>query len=261
MLFATVIITFVVSLISLIIWGCGNGDNYWEAHWKTQFSLTQWAILGWGFFFFFFRIGGKSHQRKHRRQWRSPPGRPSPPPVTLQSNATAASGTIRKEITDRTGKQLRSLRAKNKSWTAARPSEWKDDPNSPPPKLERIFTVLLNSYFAVNDAERTACPRRDRSKQPKANTGRMTPRGRGKGSIFRPFLTEASGFQVYLTFNVNCRLHNPPPPEPHVRSLTPRKFQLWCDPTRVTWGQRPDSSPPPLSVGLKCRREQFRRPW
>lgn len=51
----------------------------------------------------------------------------------------------------------------------------------------RIFTVFLNSYFAVSDAERTACPRRDRSKQPKANTGRMTPRGREKGSIFCRF--------------------------------------------------------------------------
>lgn len=137
-MFATVIIRCVLSQIShLIIWGCSNGDNYWDAHWKTQFSLTQWAILGC----VFFRIGGKSHQRKHRRQLRSPPGQPSPPPVTLQSNATAASGTIRKEITDRTGKQLRSLHAKNKSWTATRHSEWKDDPNSPPPKLTHLYSV------------------------------------------------------------------------------------------------------------------------
>lgn len=54
-------------------------------------------------------------------------------------------------------------------------------------KPEPVFSVFLSSYFAVNYAERTACPKQARSKQPKANTGRTMARGRGKGSISCPF--------------------------------------------------------------------------
>lgn len=55
-----------------------------------------------------------------------------------------------------------------------------------PARLSASLQPFLPSCFAVNDAERTACPKQARSKQPKANTGRATPRGRGKGSVFLP---------------------------------------------------------------------------
>lgn len=81
----------------------------------------------------------------------------------------------------------------------------------PPLRPERVFSAFfLSSYFAVNDAERTACPKQARSKQRKANTGRTTPRGRGKGSVFLPSLLfcrisqlRPPVFRLSQTFQVN----------------------------------------------------------
>lgn len=52
------------------------------------------------------------------------------------------------------------------------------------PEHERAVSAFLSSSFAANDAERTAYPSQDQQKQPKANTGPATRRGRGKGSVF-----------------------------------------------------------------------------
>lgn len=191
----------------LIIWGRSISHTSWDEHWKTHLvhKMSHFVL-------FLSESAARVVKGKTGLNVGAPRGDPVQHPLPYRAMQRRPAG--------QSGRRLQAGRESSRTASVHRTRAGRQH-NAVSgercyralPEHERASSAFLSSSFAVNDAERTACPSRDRPKRPKANTGPATRRGRGKGSVFyryafaqtqRPrtvvILNWSLGFQVYLHF-------------------------------------------------------------